>query len=133
MLNVSQSILPLKGLGLLSIKNNRAGIVLRPIKAQHNHHGYNHRIPVNHPGKSNAHIIHQTDSVGLTTTQAGQLQQLSTLHARVDKDGTPLWYVPRSWSETQREIVKRLEKITQIEIKMLGIIERLESKLENKN
>lgn len=52
------------------------------------------------------------------------------MHSRYDSDGTPLWYVPRSWSETQKEIVDQLRIITETNMKMLGIIERLERRLE---
>ena len=52
------------------------------------------------------------------------------MHNRYDSDGTPLWYVPRSWSETQKEIVDQLRIITETNMKMLGIIERLERRLE---
>lgn len=52
------------------------------------------------------------------------------MHSRYDADGTPLWYVPRSWANTQKEIVDRLHGITEMNMKMLGIIERLERRIE---
>lgn len=67
---------------------------------------------------------------GLNELQSSQLKELYDLHSRVDPDGVPLWYVPRGWAETQKDIVERLQKITEIEYKMLGIIERLERRLE---
>jgi len=53
------------------------------------------------------------------------------MHNRYDSDGTPLWYVPRSWVDTQKEIVDRLHVITETNMKMLGIIERLERRIDN--
>lgn len=67
---------------------------------------------------------------GLNEMQSMQLRQLHDVLLRVDADGVPLPYVPRSWMETQKEIVDRLQKITETEYKMLGIIERLERRLE---
>lgn len=67
---------------------------------------------------------------GLNELQSSQLRELYDLHSRVDPDGVPLWYVPRGWAETQKDIVERLQKITETEYKMLGIIERLERRLE---
>lgn len=67
---------------------------------------------------------------GLNEIQSSQLRELYDLHSRVDPDGVPLWYVPRGWAETQKDIVERLQRITETEYKMLGIIERLERRLE---
>ena len=52
------------------------------------------------------------------------------MHNRYDADGTPLWYVPRSWADTQKDVVDQLRIITETNMKMLGIIERLERRLE---
>lgn len=57
--------------------------------------------------------------------------RLDDMHYKFDADGTPMWYVPRSWADTQEKIIERLESISQIELKMLGIIERIEKRLED--
>lgn len=31
--------------------------------------------------------------------------EILKMHARYDKDGLPLWYVPREWGEAQKELV----------------------------
>ena len=62
---------------------------------------------------------------------AEETSRLDEMHARFDLDGTPLWYVPRSWADTQKEIVDRLHVISEMNMKMLGIIERLERRIEN--
>ena len=67
---------------------------------------------------------------GLNEMQSMQLRQLHDVLLRVDADGVPLSYIPRSWMETQKEIVDKIQKMTQTEYKMLGIIERLERRLE---
>lgn len=57
--------------------------------------------------------------------------KLHEMHNRYDSDGTPIWYVPRSWADTQKDIVDHLHSITEMNMKMLGIIERLERRLDN--
>jgi hypothetical protein len=55
---------------------------------------------------------------------------LDEMHSRFDSDGTPMWYVPRSWSETQEKISDRLFAVSQTQLQVLGIIERLERRME---
>ena len=50
---------------------------------------------------------------GLTEEEHAALMRLDDSHAKYDSDGTPLWYVPRSWIKTQKEISKTLDQITQ--------------------
>ncbi len=66
----------------------------------------------------------------LTTEQHMMLKALYDLHNHIDKDGVPLWYVPRSWADTQKEIVTELRMVTEIQKKTLDIIERLERRLD---
>lgn len=76
-------------------------------------------------------IIHEIRQCkGLSDEQTQQFASLHDLHARYDSDGVPLWYVPRSWAETQREITEKLEGITKLQVKMLDIIERLERRID---
>lgn len=56
--------------------------------------------------------------------------RLDDMHYKFDDNGIPMWYVPRTWNDTQDKIVERLENISQIEFKMLGIIERMERRIE---
>lgn len=66
----------------------------------------------------------------LNEPHAGQLRTLYEMHMKFDNDGTPIWYVPRSWNETMREIVDRLYKQTELQNKTLSLVERLERRLE---
>jgi len=67
----------------------------------------------------------------LNEPHAGQLRTLYEMHMKFDNDGTPIWYVPRSWNETMREIVDRLYKTGELQNKTLSLVERLERRLEN--
>lgn len=66
----------------------------------------------------------------LTTEQHMMLKSLYDLHNHIDTDGVPLWYVPRSWATTQRDIVSELRILSEIQKKTLDIIERLERRLD---
>ena len=49
------------------------------------------------------------DKAGLSERQAEELKLLHNLHNVKDSDGSPIWYVPRSWAATQREIVDKIK------------------------
>ena len=66
----------------------------------------------------------------LTPEQNMMLKSLYDLHNHIDTDGVPLWYVPRSWAETQKETVTELRVVTEIQKKTLDIIERIERRLD---
>lgn len=68
---------------------------------------------------------------GLTEKESEALKVLYDLHNVKDIDGMPIWYVPRSWAVTQKEVVDKLQVITETQSKMLVIIERLERKQED--
>ena len=57
--------------------------------------------------------------------------RLDDMHYKFDPDGTPMWYVPRAWNETQAKIVEKLERLSHTELQILSIIERLERRLES--
>ncbi len=50
---------------------------------------------------------------GLTLKEHEALVRLDTAHDKHDSDGTPLWYVPRSWIKTQKEISTMLRTMTE--------------------
>ncbi len=54
------------------------------------------------------------------------VDKIFDMHARFDEDGTPLWYVPRSWSSTQDQIVETLRDIAETQRRTVDILERLE-------
>ena len=66
------------------------------------------------------------DKKYLSSDQNMMLRNLYDLHARYDLDGTPLWYVPRSWAETQKEIAENLRVVSENQKITLTIIERLD-------
>lgn len=63
--------------------------------------------------------------------QSSQLQTIFNLLTKTDGEGMPLVYFPRtSYGETQRIIVEKLQTVSEVQLKMLGIIERLERRIE---
>jgi len=46
-------------------------------------------------------------SLATCATTTGQcVSEMYKMHDKYDADGVPLWYTPRSWSETQKEIIE---------------------------
>jgi len=66
----------------------------------------------------------------LSAREHEMLQRLHDMHDRVDTDGTPLWYVPRSWSETQARIVDVCQQIDQSQRLIVETLQRIERRLE---
>lgn len=66
----------------------------------------------------------------LHETQAGQLRTLYEMHMKFDNDGTPVWYVPRSWAETNKDIADRLYKLGEVQSKTITILERILERLD---
>jgi len=66
----------------------------------------------------------------LTEQQTMMLKALYDLHTHYDMDGVPVWYVPRSWADTQKEVTEKLYMLSETQNKTLAIIERLERRLE---
>ena len=48
---------------------------------------------------------------GLTPEEHAALMRLDEMHDKCDQDGTPLWYVPRSWASTLEKIVDTQDRI----------------------
>jgi len=66
------------------------------------------------------------------------LRELYRQHNKVDGDGIPLWYVPRSFIETQKEIVtillnisSQMDKSTYVLDNLLKRLEELERQVRN--
>jgi len=72
----------------------------------------------------------EKDKNYLSEEQQMMLKTLYDLHTHYDMDGVPLWYVPRSWAETQKEVTDKLYAMGETQNKTLSIIERLERRLE---
>jgi hypothetical protein len=61
----------------------------------------------------------------LTPQEHDWLKTLYDQHNKYDQDGTPIWYVPRSLSETQEDIVKALMNIAKQQEKTTYILEQI--------
>lgn len=57
------------------------------------------------------------------------LTNLHDQHDKYDSDGTPLWYVPRSWQDTQKLIVEQLRAIGVSQQRTVEMLSRLEAKI----
>lgn len=67
---------------------------------------------------------------GLTSEQAKQLGSLYQWHDRVDGDGVPLWYSPRSLVSTQQQIVDTMKQVVVMQERLAELLSRLETRLE---
>jgi hypothetical protein len=85
-------------------------------------------------------IVHAKieDKPTLTDEQNNMLKDLIDLHSKTDSDGIPLHYFPRSFIETQKDIVDVLseisshqEKTTYLLESLIKKIDRLEDKISN--
>lgn len=77
------------------------------------------------------HILHKRNGNGGHIHHIkNRVDSLYEMHNKHDQDGIPIWYVPRSSVETQKEIVDRLYVVSQTQSKTLDIIERLENRLK---
>ena len=75
---------------------------------------------------------------GLTAEEHAALMRLDEMHDKHDQDGTPLWYVPRSWAtmlveitKTQSTIAARLKDMVKTQERLNTRIERWENNTSN--
>ena len=54
------------------------------------------------------------------------IEQLSEIHTKTDNDGTPLVYIPRSWHETQRDILNMLTTLASNQRDLIEIVRNLQ-------
>jgi hypothetical protein len=59
------------------------------------------------------------------------LKELHDMHNKFDLDGTPLWYVPRSWSETQDKILDCVRDISNTQRDLGKIMDKMTTVLDN--
>ena len=52
------------------------------------------------------------------------LHRLYEMHDKVDGDGTPIWYVPRSWTKTQKEILQTVSEVAHTQALLANTMER---------
>jgi hypothetical protein len=67
---------------------------------------------------------------GLTQEEHAALMRLDEMHDKHDQDGTPLWYVPRSWAQMLIKITETQNKISSRMIDMVKAQERLNNRIE---
>ncbi len=51
------------------------------------------------------------------------------MHQHYDLDGTPLWFVPRSWEVSQGKIVEICQQISNTQVLIVQAIERMEKNI----
>ena len=68
------------------------------------------------------------------------VHEMYRLHSKVDGDGIPLWYMPRSFIETQKEVVtillnisSQMDKSTYVLDSLLKRLEEIERQLRNRD
>lgn len=62
--------------------------------------------------------------------QKEQIRRLYDLHCNFDNDGVPLWFIPRSWIETQKEMAELMKDISQSQGSMAEVMQTLLERLE---
>ena len=59
-----------------------------------------------------------------------RVRRLDELHAPKDSNGIPLWYMPRSWGEVQKEMAKLLASVAENQRRTTEIIERIDERIK---
>jgi len=80
------------------------------------------KVPINGKKNGGTNILGEKEHYWLKT--------LYDQHAEKDEDGIPKWYTPRSVSITQKELLEKLQVLTQHQEKTSYILERILIKLE---
>jgi len=70
------------------------------------------------------------DKSALSNKEHEALIKLLEMHCHYDSDGTPLWYVPRSWASLQEKIVEICQDIAKTQDLIANTMDRLERRLE---
>ena len=60
-----------------------------------------------------------------------QTDDLHVWHDKQDEDGRPLWYVPRTFHESQEKVLEALRDISYTQKQTVSILERIVDKLED--
>jgi len=59
-----------------------------------------------------------------TEADHNRLARLYEMHNVLDDDGTPIWYVPRSWADTQKDILHTVGEVSRTQDKLADTMER---------
>lgn len=77
-------------------------------------------------------IMDKLKSVEILTRENHEIAEKTfEMHNIKDSDGVYSWYVPRSWSDTQKDIVTILQNISVSQEIIAATLERLERKGDN--
>jgi len=68
----------------------------------------------------------------MLTNMSNKVDKLYEMHDRVDSDGTPLWYIPRSFSNTQKDIVKLQHDMIEKMAVITRLLDRIELRMSQK-
>lgn len=63
------------------------------------------------------------------TDMKNTLKQLYDWHNKSDDSGRLLWYFPRDWVDTQKEIVEACQQITITQKSIVKILEKMETRI----
>lgn len=62
----------------------------------------------------------------MTPKEHEALMRLDRLHNKDDKNGIPLWYVPRSWGDQQNEMMEMIRTGNSADKTIIKTLERIE-------
>lgn len=70
-------------------------------------------------------IKEELEELGSIAKQTQQkTKELYDMHDVKDGDGTPIWYVPRSWADTQKEILHTVDQVSNTQKSLASTMER---------
>jgi uncharacterized protein (DUF2236 family) len=71
-----------------------------------------------------------SEKSNLTKEEQKQLEEVFELVSAKDKDGMPLFYVPRTWMDLQRTMMDKMERITSSQERTTYVLETIVRSLE---
>lgn len=74
--------------------------------------------------------LHEAHSHSNSPTIQRGVETLLDMHAKFDEDGTPLWYVPRSWQNTQDKIIESQNRLIEVMRGIASTNEKVAATLE---
>ena len=79
-------------------------------------------------------MLHKIDKI------QGVVDRIFEMHDQLDEDGTPLWYVPRSWAPLQQQIASDLRDVAETQRRTaetldraVDMLERIERRMSTQN
>ncbi len=78
-------------------------------------------------------VVYDKDMKTMVTNTNNKVNTLYEQHSRVDSEGTPLWYVPRGLSNTQKDIVKLQYDMIEKMATITRLLDRIELRMGQNN